>query len=101
MNPLDRAAILGAVMLIFAATMIPLAGRLPASGAQTLILFASGFAIAGGYIATRGTRPAVILLWIAAGLLLVLGVLSIFSIGLLFIIAALLIVSATTRTAER
>jgi hypothetical protein len=52
----------------------------------------------GGFAVGRGTRTAFTLLWAALGVTLALGVIGILSIGMVYIIASMLIVSAIMAT---
>jgi len=61
-------------------------------------MLAAGCLLFGGFAVGRGTRLAFTLLWASLGLTLALGVLGIFSIGLVYIIASILIVSAIMAT---
>jgi hypothetical protein len=62
------------------------------------VTLAVGCLLIGGFAVGRGSRPAFTLLWASLGASLALGILGIFSIGLIYIIASILIVSAIVAT---
>jgi hypothetical protein len=88
----------GTAALMLATAWLPWTGDLPGSGVQILATLAAGCLLIGGFVVGRGSRPAFTLLWASLGISLALAVLGIYSIGLLYIIASILIVSAITTT---
>jgi hypothetical protein len=94
----DRMLIAGTAVLMLTTAWLPWTGDLPGSGVQILATLAAGCVLIGGFAVGRGTRPAFTLLWASLGISLALAVLGIYSIGLLYILASILIVSAIMAT---
>jgi hypothetical protein len=95
---LDRMIVAGTAALMLGTAWLPWTGELPGPAFRALVTLAAGCLLIGGFAVGRGTRLAFTLLWASLGLTLALGVLGIFSIGLLYIIASMLIVSAIAAT---
>ena len=90
----DRLLIVGAAVLMLGASWWPWSGDIPGAGVRVLSALAAGCLLGGGFAVGRGTRRAFTLLWAALGASLALGVIGIFSIGLIYIVASLLIILA-------
>ena len=95
---LDRMIVAGTAALMLGTAWFPLTGELPGPTFRALVTLAAGCLLIGGFAAGRGSRPAFTLLWASLGISLALAVLGIYSIGLLYIIASILIVSAIMAT---
>jgi hypothetical protein len=91
---IDRMLITGTVILILGISWWPWTGDLPGAGVRVLATLVTGCLLIGGFAAGRGTRPAFTLLWASLGASLALGVIGIFSIGMVYIVASIVIVSA-------
>lgn len=96
----DRVLIVGTAVLMLG-TAWGLMGVVPGPGVQFLATLAAGCLLIGGFAVGRGTRPAFTLLWAAVGVSLALGVMSLFSIGLVYIVSGLLIMVAIGATPNR
>jgi hypothetical protein len=94
----DRMLIAGTAVLMLGTAWLPLTGALPGAVFRVLATLAAGCLLIGGFAVGRGTRPAFTLLWASLGASLALGVLGIFSIGMVYIVASILIVSAIMTT---
>jgi hypothetical protein len=94
----DRMIIAGTAVLMLGTAWLPLTGALPGAVFRVLVTLAAGCLLIGGFAVGRGTRSAFTLLWASLGASLALGILGIFSIGMVYIIASILIVSAITAT---
>jgi len=90
--------IAGAAALMLGTAWLPLTGALPGPAFQGLVTLAAGCLLIGGFAVGRGTRLAFTLLWASLGVTLALGVIGIFSIGLVYLIASILIISAIIAT---
>jgi hypothetical protein len=88
----------GTAVLMLGTAWLPLTGALPGPTFRVLVTLAAGCLLIGGFTVGRGTRTAFTLLWASFGACLALGILGIFSIGLIYIIASILIVSAIMAT---
>ena len=97
-NIVDRMLIAGMAVLILGTSWWPWTGTLPGAGVRVLAMLAAGCLLIGGFAVGRGTRPAFTLLWASLGASLALGVIGSFSIGMAYIVASILIVSAIMAT---
>jgi hypothetical protein len=94
----DRMLIVGTVVLILGTSWWPWTDSLPGAGFRVLAMLAAGCLLIGGFGVGRGTRRAFTLLWASLGASLALGVIGIFSIGVVYVVASILIVSAIMAT---
>jgi hypothetical protein len=87
---LDWSLGLFAILAVMLAAYAPLFGMLPGVGVRIGALLITGLLI-GAMLATRGNELTFYVLWAALGMAVGLGTLGIFSIGILFLLAALAI----------
>ena len=97
----DRMIVAGTAALMLGTAWLPLTGSLHGPAFRALVTLAAGCLLIGGFAVGRGTRTAFTLLWASLGISLALAVLGIFSIGMVYIIASILIVSAIMATPNR
>jgi hypothetical protein len=98
---IDRPLILAAALLMAYGALWPIFGRSIARDGQFAVLAAVTVAMAGGWAAPRGSRLSFKLLWAALGMACALGIIGIFSVGVVFLAAAVLIALAIFATPNR
>jgi hypothetical protein len=97
----DRLLIVGAALLLLGSAWWGWAGVLPGAGLRASTTLAALSLLMGGFALGRDTRLALSLLQAALWASLALGVIGIFSIGLVYIVASILIGLAIVATPHR
>ena len=98
---LAPALILGAAAFMAYGAFWPIFDTLPGRGIQLLTVIAIAVTLLAGFVVPRGSRPAFHLLWGALGMAAALGIIGIFSVGFLYLIAAILIALSIWATPNR
>ena len=98
---IDPVLSIGAVGFMAYGAFWPIFDRLPGRGIQILTLVAIATTLGAGFALPRGSRPAFHLLWVALGIAAGLGIVGIFSVGFLYLIAAILIALTIRATPNR
>ncbi|MCC7021944.1 MAG: hypothetical protein IT338_03910 [Thermomicrobiales bacterium] len=91
---MDRLLVAIATVLMLAGVNASVFDSLPSLGLRLLVACTAMVAAIGGLLAPHGGRVAFTLLWAAFGMAAALGTIGIFSIGLIFLTAALLVLLA-------
>lgn len=98
---LDRLLTLSAIGVVLFAAYWPIFGEPIGQPAQSMALMIVAVVAIGGWLAPRGSRLALSLLWAGAGMAFAFGTIAIFSVGLIVVAAAVLILLAIPATPNR
>jgi len=85
----------GAILLMLFAALLPIVGVVPNVGFQVMAALPLLAAVLGGFVLPQGSKVAFMLLWAAFGMAAAVGTIAFFSIGLIYLIAAIFLLFAT------
>ena len=97
---LGRFLALVAILLMVYGAFWPVFDTLPGRGAQVMAMIAAATTLAA-IIAPTGSRLALSLLWAAFGMACAVGIVGIFSIGYVYLAAAVVLILAIVATPNR
>jgi hypothetical protein len=98
---LDRALVIVAIALMLFGAFYPIFDVLPGREGQIMAVITAVTAFIGGLVTPRGSLLAFSLLWAAFGMSAAFGTIGFFSIGFVYLIAAVLLLLAIFATPNR